>query len=576
MRLPRLSLLAVVFFAAACGERNSVEPDVPNDLRGRAVALDVDLDANTVTQVSTGAMSVSSGAQFALLGHNEVTTTITNVTRSNLPYNSRVRLRFDLALTNNLHGADLVPATFPDPPVGQVVAFPFSTEPSSWWGSRVKATADWNGTGQAGSGQPWNFFNNDRHCITSSPPSDCYRWEAYGEVLPAGATTPARQVGFDVDPSVRQFRVYVVVAADIRERPLPAGTGALVGTVTSPELGALAGVQVSAGGQSATTGSTGLYTISGLAPGAVSVTVSGLPAGCTAPAPMNANIVAEQVTVVSLSVPCAPQAAPERIAVTSIQDGNQELYVLNADGTNPLRLTTTTEAELVPAMSPDARRVAFIQRTGSGSSRRERLLVIDVDGANLLPLTDWVFDALNPTWSPNGQQIAFTCTLLTSTLGDELCIVNADGSNLHSVLDGAGFPFFALYPDWDPTSDRIGHVADFSNPDGFFAFVASNGNGLGGVTTGQDMAIAPAWSPNGNKIAFARFASDGDIYVADAATGTAVPLTSGLGMKNSPTWTRDGSAVVYEQGGNLYRVSVSGGMPVQLTTGGVYFNPHIR
>ena len=47
-------------------------------------------------------------------------------------------------------------------------------------------------------------------------------------------------------------------------------------------------------------------------------------------------------------------------------------------------------------------------------------------------------------------------------------------------------------------------------------------------------------------------------------------------MKNSPTWTRDGSSVVYEQGGDLYRVSASGGTPVQLTTGGLYSNPHMR
>ena len=574
MRLPRLSLLAVVLFAAACGERNSVEPDVPNDLRGRAVALDVDLDNNTVTQVSSGNLSASSSARFALLGHNEVTTTITNVTKSDLPHSYRVRLRFDLALTNNLRGADLVPATFPDPPVGQVVAFPFSTEPSSWWGSRVKATSDWNGTGQAGSGQPWNFFNNDRRCITSSPPSDCYRWEAYGEVLPAGATTPPRQVGFDLDPSVRQFRVYIVVAADIRERPLPAGTGALVGTVTSPDLGPLPGVQVSAGGQTATTGSTGLYTISGLAPGAVTVTVSVLPAGCTAPAPVNETIVAGQVTVVSPSVDCTPAMAPERIAVTSTQDANQELYVLDADGTNPVRLTTTPESELQPALSPDARRVVFIRRVGTGPSAQERVVVIDVDGANEQPVTELLFEALNPTWSPNGQQIAFTCTLPTSWLGNELCIVNVDGSNLHSV-EADGSAFTALYPDWDPTADRIGLVADPGDVDGTFDFFSSTGNGLGSVTTGQNMAIAPAWSPNGNRIAFARFGGT-DIYVADAETGVTVTLTSGVGMKNSPTWSRDGSYVIYEQAGDLYRVLVSGGMPEQLTSGAVYFNPHMR
>lgn len=573
MRLPLLRVqgLVLVVLLAAC-ERNSTAPDVvTNELRGRAVALDVDLDNNTVVQVSGSvAASVASGLSFALLGHNEVTTTISNVTRSNLSGPHRVRIRFDLALTNNLHGADLVSATFPAPPTQQVVAFPFSTEPSSWWGGRVRATSDWNGTGQPGSGAPWNFFNNDNHCWSSSPPSDCYRWEAYGEVLPAGATTPARNVGFDVDPSVRTFRVYVVVAADIRERPLPAGTGAIAGTVSSAQ-GPLGGVQVAAGGQTATTGSTGLFTISGLAPGSVSVTVSGLPAGCTAPDPTAVTVVAGQVTGVALSVSCGVAMGAEVIAATSFQDGNAELYVLNPDGSNPRRLTDTPESELNPAVSPDARRVAFIRRSAGGSM----VAVVDVAGGNDRALTGLLDQASNPTWSPDGQQLAFTC-MLPGTFGDELCVVNADGSNLHIVVDEAGQSFVALYPDWDPTRDRIGTVSDIMNPDGAFFFVASTGAAMGSVTTGQTFAISPAWSPDGSRLAFARITSDGDIFVADAVTGNTVNLTNSAGMENSPTWTRDGSSVVYELGGNLYRLSASGGAPQPLTVGGLFSNPHMR
>jgi Tol biopolymer transport system component len=264
------------------------------------------------------------------------------------------------------------------------------------------------------------------------------------------------------------------------------------------------------------------------------------------------------------------------IAATSLQDGNQELYVLDPDGTNPRRLTTTAEAELFPAVSPDARRVAFIRRFGTGASAQERLVVIDVDGNNEQLLTDLLYDAANPTWSPDGQHIAFTCTL-PGAWGNELCIVNADGSDLHIVLDQGGFSFVALYPDWDPTSDRIGHVPNSAaNPAGEFAYVASNGAALGGVTTGLAFAISPAWSPDGAKLAFSLIAADGDVMVADAATGAVVNLTNSAGMENSPTWTRDGTGLVYELAGNLYRVSASGGVPQQLTANGLYANPHMR
>jgi hypothetical protein len=635
---------------AAC-ERNTTEPVGDSELRGRAIALDVDLDSNFVRQAGSGA-----GEAGALLGHNEVTATMTNWTKTNLGSPSRVRVRFDLALTNNLANADLVPATFPEPPTAQVVAFPFSTEPSTWWHGKVKATSDWNGTGQPGSGSPWNFFNNDRHCYGSLPPSDCYRWEAFGAVVNAGATTPARNVGFDVDYSVRRFRVYVVVAADIRERPLPEGTGGVAGTVTSANRGPLAGVLVSGGGELAATGATGLFVLSGLTPGDVALTLSNLPSGCTAPA-STVTVVAGQVTATTIAVDCpaagavsgqvvsngtglaglevrvvgtgfsattnddggfhfdgvlagaqsltlvtvpagctdpgatsvtvpaagvvhtvinvqCPTAGAGRLAVMSTQSGNNELWVLDLDGSNPTRLTFTAEAELFPAWSPDASQIAFVRRTGS----QELVVVVNADGTNERVLTPLLPDAANPTWSPDGQRIAFTCLLPPDGFGDELCLMNADGSNLHIVRDRDGFSFPALHPDWHPNADRLAHLpGSVANPDGQFMFVGSDGLLAGDVTTGLNAAIMPAWSPDGATLAFSRIqGGDNDIYTIPANGGTPVTVASGPGMKNSPTWTRDGSSIVYESGGNLYRVSTAGGTPVQLTTGGVYFTPHVR
>jgi TolB protein len=156
--------------------------------------------------------------------------------------------------------------------------------------------------------------------------------------------------------------------------------------------------------------------------------------------------------------------------------------------------------------------------------------------------------------------------------------MNADGSNLHIVLDENGYSFIALSPDWDPTQDRIAYVPfSMANPDGMFAFVTSGGVSGGDVTFGLDAATGPAWSPDGSHIAFSRIVADGDIYVVDAAGGTPVNVTNnGPGAKNNPTWTRDGTSIVYEKLGDLYRVSAAGGTPVRLTTGGVYFTPHIR
>jgi len=207
----RLIAAVAVLQLLACDQAPTRPDATPLELRGRAIALTVDVGAGTVRQAGPGAMEGSvSGPQYSLIGQREVVASVTNVTRTTAS-GHRVLIRFDLALTNQLENSDLVPSTFPAPPADEVVAFPFSTDPAALFGLRVIATGDWDGA-------PWNFFN-DAVCVGFTPTSDCYRWEGFGPTIPAGGTTPGRTVGFHVDASVTSFTVYIVVAADIRERP---------------------------------------------------------------------------------------------------------------------------------------------------------------------------------------------------------------------------------------------------------------------------------------------------------------------------------------------------------------------
>jgi len=229
--VPALAIALSTLTAASCGSDREVVGLTSSGYVGSAIPLLVDVAAGRVTVAASPASATASNREgltpsFALLGQNEIGVTTSNFFRSAVGAltPARVRVRFDLALTNNLLNADLVPSTFPVPPpqVAQVVVFPFATDPAGLFGSRVRASADWNGTGASGSGAPYNFFNDDM-CVAQTPTGDCFRWEAFGSTVEAGATTLARTVGFDVDPSVSSFTVYVVVAADVRERSaLPA------------------------------------------------------------------------------------------------------------------------------------------------------------------------------------------------------------------------------------------------------------------------------------------------------------------------------------------------------------------
>ena len=136
----------------------------------------------------------------------------------------------------------------------------------------VTPSDNWNGSFH-------NFFN-DAACAVSD--NDCFRYESFGAIQPLGAST-TQQVGFLIDPTVGDFRVKVLLAADL-ENVTP-GAGRAVGSVTSPPLGPIGGATVSvSGGFTATTSAGGAYTITGITPGVRTVTVTNLPAGCVPPA----------------------------------------------------------------------------------------------------------------------------------------------------------------------------------------------------------------------------------------------------------------------------------------------------
>jgi hypothetical protein len=97
----------------------------------------------------------------------------------------------------------------------------------------VSPSTDFDGTGAPGSGAPHNFFN-DADCAAATA-TDCFRWKAFETGIAPGGSSSRRTVGFDIDPSVAQFRVRMIVAADLAPASTP--SGARIVAVTPQLLG---------------------------------------------------------------------------------------------------------------------------------------------------------------------------------------------------------------------------------------------------------------------------------------------------------------------------------------------------
>jgi Tol biopolymer transport system component len=104
--------------------------------------------------------------------------------------------------------------------------------------------------------------------------------------------------------------------------------------------------------------------------------------------------------------------------------------------------------------------------------------------------------------------------------------------------------------------------------------VNADGSGLVSVTNGGGSDGSPAWSPDGERIAFERHEGNRDLYIVSADGGELLRLTDLPSTEFDPTWSPDGDQLVFaSQSGystGLYAVSAQGGEAYPLTDSGAH------
>jgi Tol biopolymer transport system component len=111
-----------------------------------------------------------------------------------------------------------------------------------------------------------------------------------------------------------------------------------------------------------------------------------------------------------------------------IDGGNNEVFLLDADGSNPRNLTNDAAAyDGWPVWSPDGKRIAFA--SGPGGAPPHRIQIMDADGRNRRSLTDATpscprVNDTQPAFAHDGQRLAFTRYRPGERESSELCVLD--------------------------------------------------------------------------------------------------------------------------------------------------------
>jgi len=286
-------------------------------------------------------------------------------------------------------------------------------------------------------------------------------------------------------------------------------------------------------------------------------------ASSTAPAVNPVDNNPEGLTKITNIENAYPDWSPDnsKLVFQSNRTGKFQIYLMNADGKNVVRLTNNDGDDAGPHFSPDGSKIVFSsERAGS-----TEVYVINSDGSNERRLTNFRADTSHPSWAPDGTRILFCSNKETPdrTLDwwdqyHDIYSMGADGSDIKRLTN---LRTVATFPVWSPDGKKIAFRKVIRQP-GFYddtnltqaetdseVFIM-NADGSGEVNLSKSAAYDgwPAWSPDGRKIAFgSNRRGVTQVYIASVDGSQLVRLINDRETDEDtrPAWSHDGKKLAF-------------------------------
>jgi len=297
-------------------------------------------------------------------------------------------------------------------------------------------------------------------------------------------------------------------------------------------------------------------------------------------------------------------------------EADTDVYLSPLAGGEPLRLTSSKKDETHPRFSPDGEWIAFLS---DREGKKTQVYLMSRRGGEAVKLTGFKASVSDLAWSPDSKRLALVVSDVDPDAPEE-DEEKADGKKktakpivlrrLQFKRDGEGYlrevrkhvhvfdvatktcvqvtsgPFDDSDPAWSPDGQSIAFVSNRTLPDpdrsqdsNVFVVAAREGAVPRAVATTPGTDGSPAWSPDGKWVAYVAGGDPKDLWygashiaLAPAAGGPVLSLTAALDRNvASPRFTPDGRSVLFllEDRGNrhLARVGVEGAEVERVVSG---------